>query len=78
MTPSAPYRIGIDIGGTKTEVVLLDPEGRPQLRERVPTPRRNTSEYEAILENSVRMAEHALRHALAFASPASSMPGPAA
>jgi fructokinase len=61
MTPSTPYRIGIDIGGTKTEVVLLDPEGRPRLRERVPTPRRHTREYEAILENTVRMAEHALR-----------------
>lgn len=59
-TPPAPFRIGIDLGGTKTEVVLLDPESQPQLRERVATPRRDTSEYEAILKNTVRMAEHAL------------------
>jgi fructokinase len=60
MTTPAPYRIGIDLGGTKTEVVLLDPEGHPQLRERAPTPRRSANEYEAILKNTVRMAEHAL------------------
>ena len=59
-TPPAPYRIGIDLGGTKTEVVLLDPEGQPQLRERVATPRRNTNEYEVILQNTVQMAEQAL------------------
>lgn len=60
MTPPAPYRIGIDIGGTKTEVMLLDPEGHPLLRERVATPRRETGAYEAILNNTVRMATHAL------------------
>ena len=60
MTTPAPYRIGIDLGGSKTEVVLLDPHGHPQLRERVATPRQNTNEYGAILENTVRMAKHAL------------------
>ena len=60
MTPPAPYRIGIDIGGTKTEVMLLDPDGHPLLRERVATPRQETGGYEAILNNTVRMATHAL------------------
>jgi fructokinase len=31
-------RIGIDLGGTKTEVVALGPEGRALLRRRAPTP----------------------------------------
>ncbi|MBY0337871.1 MAG: ROK family protein, partial [Acetobacteraceae bacterium] len=31
-------RIGVDLGGTKIEVVALDPGGRPVLRRRVPTP----------------------------------------
>jgi fructokinase len=33
------YRLGIDLGGTKTEVILLDPTGHSRLRERVATPR---------------------------------------
>jgi len=32
------YRIGIDLGGTKTEILLLDEEGDALLRRRVPTP----------------------------------------
>ncbi len=31
-------RIGIDLGGTKIEIVALDPQGHEQLRRRVPTP----------------------------------------
>lgn len=33
------YRIGIDLGGTKTEILLLDPRGLELLRRRAPTPR---------------------------------------
>jgi fructokinase len=33
------YRIGIDLGGTKMELVVLGPDGKPILRNRVPTPR---------------------------------------
>lgn len=36
---SATHRIGIDLGGTKIEIAVLDDEGRFVLRERVPTPR---------------------------------------
>ena len=32
-------RIGIDLGGTKTEALALDPHGREVFRKRVPTPR---------------------------------------
>lgn len=39
--------IGIDLGGTKTEVVLLAPDGSVLLRRRRPTPRE--AGYEAIL-----------------------------
>lgn len=40
-------RIGIDLGGTKIEGILLDPDGRERERERRPTPR--DEGYEAIL-----------------------------
>lgn len=32
-------RIGVDVGGTKIEIVALDDSGTPTLRRRVPTPR---------------------------------------
>jgi fructokinase len=32
------YRIGVDLGGTKTEIILLAPDGAELLRERVETP----------------------------------------
>lgn len=40
------YRLGIDLGGTKTEVAVLDPDQRPVYRERVATP---AASYDAIL-----------------------------
>ena len=39
-------RLGIDLGGTKTEGVILDADGREMLRERVPT---DASGYEPVL-----------------------------
>lgn len=44
----APWRVGIDLGGTKTEAVLLSPEGDAVFRRRVPTPR--SESYGAILD----------------------------
>ena len=41
-------RLGIDLGGTKTEIIALDDAGREILRERSPTP---ASNYERILFN---------------------------
>jgi fructokinase len=40
-------RIGIDLGGTKIEVIALDAEGRERFRHRVPTPR---GDYRATVE----------------------------
>ena len=42
-------RIGIDLGGTKTEAIVMDAAGRILLRERRPTPQADG--YEAILAN---------------------------
>jgi fructokinase len=43
------YRIGIDLGGTKTEAILIDDSGQILLRERRPTPA--SDGYHAILDN---------------------------
>ena len=44
---AASLRIGIDLGGTKTEIVALATDGRELLRRRIPTPHEN---YRATLE----------------------------
>lgn len=44
------HRIGIDLGGTKTETVLLDSEGRQIHRKRITTPRERG--YEGILKST--------------------------
>ncbi len=41
-----PVRIGVDLGGTKIEIVALDPQGRERVRRRVPTP---ADDYPAIV-----------------------------
>lgn len=41
-------RLGIDLGGTKTEIIALDESGEVLIRERAPTPRNS---YQAILAN---------------------------
>jgi fructokinase len=51
------YRIGIDLGGTKTECVLLDPQGATVLRERRSTPL--AEGYRAVLETVAAMARGA-------------------
>lgn len=45
----APLRIGIDLGGTKTEGIVMDAQRRIVVRERRPTPR--DAGYRPILEN---------------------------
>lgn len=49
-------RIGLDLGGTKTEIVALDAAGSELLRRRVPSPR---DSYEATLANIVRLVREA-------------------
>src|SRR5215471_16613914 len=43
----APYAIGVDLGGTKIEAILLDAAGRERWRERVASPR---GDYDAALQ----------------------------
>ena len=46
-----PYKIGIDLGGTKTEIILLDPHDKVLHRQRTATPQ--AQGYQAIV-NTVR------------------------
>ncbi|MBV8244791.1 MAG: ROK family protein [Candidatus Eremiobacteraeota bacterium] len=51
-------RIGVDLGGTKIEVVALDEAGDERFRKRVPTPQGN---YERTLETIVELVTEAER-----------------
>ena len=48
-------RIGIDLGGTKTEGIVMDDDGKILLRERRPTPQ--AEGYQAILKNIQTLAQ---------------------
>jgi fructokinase len=52
-------RIGIDLGGTKTEIIVLDAHGAVRLRRREPTPR---DDYGAIVDLVGRLVEQAEAH----------------
>jgi len=54
----APYRIGIDLGGSKTEGILLAPDTSVVARLRRPTPRGGPDPYQAILENTAALIRH--------------------
>jgi len=60
MTGSS-VRIGIDLGGTKTEIIALDAAGREVLRRRVPTPREDYPAILATIVALVRETEQALQ-----------------
>ena len=49
-------RIGVDLGGTKTEVIVLDDEGSVRLRRREATPR---GDYDGILDLVARLVRDA-------------------
>jgi fructokinase len=51
-------RIGIDLGGTKTEIIVLDEHGNARLRRREPTP---PNDYEAMLDVVARLVREAER-----------------
>jgi fructokinase len=51
-------RLGVDLGGTKIEIIALDAAGREVLRRRVPTPH---EDYAAIIEAVATLTEEAER-----------------
>lgn len=51
------WAIGIDLGGTKTEAVVLDPAGQEHWRERIATP--SAAGYNAVLQALVALVERA-------------------
>jgi fructokinase len=50
-------RIGVDLGGTKIEVIVLADDGRELLRERAPTPRGDYADTVAAIAGLVASAE---------------------
>ncbi len=48
-------RLGVDLGGTKIEIIALDGSGQEQLRERVPTPQ---GDYKATVAAVAGLVEH--------------------
>ncbi|HEX9159484.1 MAG TPA: ROK family protein [Rhizomicrobium sp.] len=53
-------RFGVDLGGTKTEIVALADDGRERLRERVATPVRSYTEIVGAIASLVQSAEERL------------------
>lgn len=54
---AAPLRLGIDLGGTKIEIVALDEAGQEKLRHRVPTPHGDYAATLAAIAGLVRDTE---------------------
>jgi fructokinase len=57
-----PYKIGIDLGGTKIESILVDPQGDVSHRKRVPTPRSGDNEYEDIRNAVFLLIQDTMKH----------------
>ncbi len=54
------WRVGVDLGGTKTEVIVLDGASEVLFRERLPTPQGNYSATVETIAKLVSMAEAAV------------------
>ncbi len=52
------YRLGIDLGGTKTEILVLDPEQQAVYRERVATPAHSYDEILMLIDGFVKRAQN--------------------
>lgn len=65
-------RIGIDLGGTKIEVLALDGAGREVFRKRIPTPQ---GDYAATLRAAATLVAEAEREIAARATVGVGMPG---
>jgi fructokinase len=59
-TVSDVFKIGIDLGGTKTEVIVIAPDENVFFRKRIATPRHNG--YDAILESLCTLIFEARQH----------------
>lgn len=71
------HKLGIDLGGTKTEVLVLDPQGQSVYRQRVTTPAHS---YDAILDLIATLvaeaeAELGLRTSVGVGIPGAISPG---
>ncbi|WP_417797459.1 ROK family protein [Terasakiella pusilla] len=55
-------RIGIDLGGTKTEILCLSPDGQEVLRKRIPSPQGNYSATVTAIRDLVLSAEQETGH----------------
>jgi fructokinase len=55
-----PIRIGVDVGGTKIEIIAIDPDGRERLRLRAETPRGDYARTLDAIRSLVRTAEATL------------------
>src|SRR5947209_8440964 len=53
-------RLGIDVGGTKTEIIAIEDDGREALRERVPTPASSYTDIVTAICRLVAAAEERL------------------
>ncbi len=51
-----PLRLGIDLGGSKIEIIAFDADGRERLRRRIPTPQ---ADYQATVEAVARLVHRA-------------------
>lgn len=54
------YRIGVDLGGTKTEIVVLGERENPCYRQRVATPAHSYQQILDTIAGEVERAEHAI------------------
>ena len=50
-------RIGIDLGGTKIECILIDYDGNEIYRERIPTPKNDYNGTLNSIKNLIRKSE---------------------
>jgi fructokinase len=72
MSDTPSFRIGVDLGGTKTEAVALGHDGTRLWGKRVPTPQ---GDYEAVLSCIASLVEEAERHVGAQGSVGVGTPG---
>ena len=69
-------KLGVDLGGTKTEIIALDDKGKTWLRRRVPTPAGDYPATLAMIKELVAQADEELgqRCPIGFGTPGSASP----